>query len=223
MTGQARYGRMMTSSEPDVLVIGAGVSGLTTAICLAEAGARVTVTPRRRRRGPRQPWPGRSGARIWSGRRPGRPLGRQHSGPAARPGRRPAAGVRTVSGLQASRAQASPPDWAAALDGFRLATGGELPPGFVAGWRFAAPVAAMPVYLRLPAGEVVTPAATRDYGPHVRLAGRGGREHRAGVIVNCSGIGARELVRRLKTDAGARPGGGGRQSRPHRVLRRRGR
>ena len=34
----------MTSSEPDVLVIGAGVSGLTTAICLAEAGARVTIS-----------------------------------------------------------------------------------------------------------------------------------------------------------------------------------
>ena len=33
----------MTSSEPDVLVIGAGVSGLTTAVCLAEAGARVQI------------------------------------------------------------------------------------------------------------------------------------------------------------------------------------
>src|SRR5712691_8916240 len=31
------------SSEPDVLVIGAGVSGLTTAVCLAEAGAAVPV------------------------------------------------------------------------------------------------------------------------------------------------------------------------------------
>ena len=37
----------MTSSAPDVLVIGAGVSGLTTAICLAEArrnGASLPVT-----------------------------------------------------------------------------------------------------------------------------------------------------------------------------------
>ena len=33
----------MTSQQPDILVIGAGVSGLTTAICLAEAGSDVTV------------------------------------------------------------------------------------------------------------------------------------------------------------------------------------
>ena len=33
----------MTSTEPDVLVIGAGVSGLTTAVCLAEAGATVQL------------------------------------------------------------------------------------------------------------------------------------------------------------------------------------
>ncbi len=33
----------MTSQQPDVLVIRAGVSGLTTAICLAEAGCGVPV------------------------------------------------------------------------------------------------------------------------------------------------------------------------------------
>lgn len=33
----------MTSQQPDILVIRAGVSGLTTAICLAEAGSDVTV------------------------------------------------------------------------------------------------------------------------------------------------------------------------------------
>jgi D-amino-acid oxidase len=31
------------ASDCDVLVVGAGVSGLTTAICLAEAGARVLI------------------------------------------------------------------------------------------------------------------------------------------------------------------------------------
>src|SRR5260221_14273942 len=40
--GWVTVGRVV-SREPDVLVIGAGVSGLTTAICLAEAGRAVTV------------------------------------------------------------------------------------------------------------------------------------------------------------------------------------
>src|SRR6202050_3948353 len=38
----------MTSQLPEILVIGAGVSGLTTAICLAEAGCGVTVAAARR-------------------------------------------------------------------------------------------------------------------------------------------------------------------------------
>ncbi|WP_033666811.1 FAD-dependent oxidoreductase, partial [Salinispora mooreana] len=33
----------MTSIDLDALVVGAGVSGLTTAICLAEAGLRVQI------------------------------------------------------------------------------------------------------------------------------------------------------------------------------------
>src|SRR5260370_9754490 len=33
----------MADPRPDVLVIGAGVSGLTTGICLAEAGLRVVI------------------------------------------------------------------------------------------------------------------------------------------------------------------------------------
>ena len=33
----------MPNSDCDVLVVGAGVSGLTTAICLAESGARVLI------------------------------------------------------------------------------------------------------------------------------------------------------------------------------------
>src|ERR1039457_1701167 len=38
-----RYGRSMSSRELEVVVIGAGVSGLTTAICLPEAGLAVGV------------------------------------------------------------------------------------------------------------------------------------------------------------------------------------
>jgi D-amino-acid oxidase len=187
---------MMTSSEPDVLVIGAGVSGLTTAICLAEAGARVTISAAAP---PSRTTSAVAGA-IWGPHLVG------HDDRVARWGAstldrllglaaEPAAGVRTVSGLQASRAQASPPDWAAALDGFRLATGGELPPGFAAGWRFTAPVAAMPVYLgyllarfRDAGGELGT--TDRAFGSLAEAVA----STSAGVIVNCAGIGARVLV-----------------------------
>src|SRR5690348_13437997 len=40
---RARYRHAVRSSECDVLVVGAGVCGLTTAICLAEAGARAVI------------------------------------------------------------------------------------------------------------------------------------------------------------------------------------
>jgi D-amino-acid oxidase len=186
----------MTSSAPDVLVIGAGVSGLTAAICLTEAGARVTM---RAARPPAQTTSAVAGA-IW---------GPHLVGPDDRVARwgastlarllslttEPAAGVRTVSGLQASRVQASPPDWTTALDGFRLATGGELPPGFASGWRFAAPLVAMPVYLgyllarlRNAGGELDTP--DHAFGSLDEAVA----STSAGVILNCAGIGARVLV-----------------------------
>src|ERR1022692_4598749 len=149
---KARYGRDMSSSEPDVLVIGAGVSGLTTAVCLAEAGARVRI---RAAAPPAQTTSAVAGA-IWAphlvglGDRVGRwgavTLARLldlAAGPAAET----ATGVRTVTGCQASRTVADPPDWAAGLDDFRLCADGELPTGFSSGWRFTAPVITMPVYL----------------------------------------------------------------------------
>jgi D-amino-acid oxidase len=186
----------MTSSAPDILVIGAGVSGLTTAICLAEAGARVTI---RAARPPAQTTSAVAGA-IWGPHMVGQDdrVARWGASTLARLlglAAEPAAGVRTVSGLQASRGPASPPDWAVALDGFRLATGGELPPGFAAGWRFTAPVAAMPVYL----GYLL--ARFRDAGGELAAGNHafGSLDEAiastsAGVIVNCAGIGARVLV-----------------------------
>src|SRR5450755_5095600 len=190
---KARYGRDMSSSEPDVLVIGAGVSGLTTAICLAEAGARVTISAAAP---PLQTTSAVAGA-IWGPHLVGQDDRVARWGASTLAcllglAGEPAAGVRTVSGLQASRAQASPPGWAAALDGFRLATGGELPAGFAAGWRFTAPIAAMPVYLgyllarlRDAGGEFET--GNHAFGSLDEAVG----STSAGVIVNCTGIGAR--------------------------------
>src|SRR5712691_5408400 len=106
------------SSEPDVLVIGAGVSGLTTAVCLAEAGAAVTIaaaTP------PGQTTSAAAGA-IWAphlveagGRATGWAgvtLARLLDLTAE-----PAAAVRIRAGRQATRRPETAPAWMAGLDG----------------------------------------------------------------------------------------------------------
>jgi D-amino-acid oxidase len=198
--GLARYGRDMTSSEPDVLVIGAGVSGLTTAVCLAEAGAMVTITAATP---PDQTTSAAAGA-IWAPHLVGMDDRVDRWGAAtlarlldlaAGPAAEPAAGVRTVTGRQASRVKDDPPDWAAKLDDFRLCASRELPNGFAAGWRFTAPVLTMPTYLgyllarfRDAGGRVE--ASHRAFGSLAEAAGSTG----ARVIAHCAGIGAHGLV-----------------------------
>ena len=58
----------MPVSGPEVLVVGAGVSGLTTAVCLAEAGVGVEI---RADRLPGDTTSAVAGA-IWGPHRPGR-------------------------------------------------------------------------------------------------------------------------------------------------------
>jgi D-amino-acid oxidase len=194
----------MTSSEPDVLVIGAGVSGLTTAVWLAEAGAAVKISAALP---PDRTTSAMAGA-IWAPHLVGMDdrVGRWGATTLARLlelAAAPGAGVRAVTGRQACRTVADPPGWAASLDDFRLCADGELPEGFVSGWRFTAPMMDMPVYLsyllarfRAAGGELDTA------GPADKMHGRhpfGSLDEAiasttAGVIVNCSGIGARSLV-----------------------------
>jgi D-amino-acid oxidase len=179
-------------SNVDVAVLGAGVSGLTTAVCLAEAGARVRIYSAEP---PSQTTSMAAGAMwgpylvepadkvaVWSSRSLER---------FRRLADDPRTGVRLVSGIEASRVPSEAPPWAGQLDGFRICGQDELPPGFAVGWRFAAPLIDMPVYLTY----------LRD-----RLIGCGGHlQHRdfdtmlaaaelAPVVVNCTGIGARMLV-----------------------------
>jgi len=144
--------------RPDVLVVGAGVIGLTTGICLAEAGLRVVIRTCRR---PQDTTSAVAGA-VWG------PHLVEESARAAHwaeltlavlreQARDPATGVRVGSGILASRdpaAMAAAPEWAAALDGLRPARPGELPPGFTVGWRYSAPLVSMPVYLEYLAGRL---------------------------------------------------------------------
>ncbi len=144
----------MTQTDTDVLVIGAGVIGLSTAICLAEAGVTVTVAAAEP---PQQTTSAAAGA-IWGphlvgeddriGRWADVTLDRLAELTAPGIGANALAGVvRTATGLSASATAGSPPPKFAAASNLTPCESAELPPGYRAGWRLTAPLIAMPPYL----------------------------------------------------------------------------
>jgi len=184
-------------SGPDVLVVGAGVSGLTTAVCLAEAGRSVEI---RADRLPEDTTSAVAGA-IWgphlveAGERAARwrratlaVFRELATGPDGQ-----AAGVRTVTGSQVSRGSPSPPDWLAELGGHRPCGPAELPPGFLSGWRYAAPVVHMPTYLGYLRARFERAGGGLRLGTVTSLAGAA-RGAGARVLVDCSGAYARRLA-----------------------------
>jgi D-amino-acid oxidase len=186
----------MTSMEPDVLVIGAGVSGLTTAICLAEAGRRVLVAAADP---PARTTSAAAGA-IWGPHLVGMDdrvdrWSLRTLDTLAELAADPATGVRVATGTAATRAkQGDPLDWVAALDGARPSAPAELPAGYADGWRLTVPIVSMTVYL-----EYLVARLTRA-GGELRIADFGSLAESAAftgapVIVNCTGIGASRFVK----------------------------
>lgn len=178
-------------SPPKILVIGAGVSGLTSAICLAEAGFTVRI---RTAALPRETTSCAAGAiwgpylvdddRVirWSERT--RKVLSQLAGDDA-------SGVRLTHGLEASRRRIPPPAWARSLEAFRTSRPEELPDGFHSGWWYTAPVVEMPIYL----DYLVTRLAAA--GVRIEIGAVGSLSDalaEASAVVNCSGLGARTLV-----------------------------
>jgi D-amino-acid oxidase len=175
--------------RPDVVVVGAGVMGLTTAVCLAESGARVLVRTA-------EP-PARSTSAV-AGALIGGDLFADPDGPElawARATRDtfvglaadPDTGVRVASGRLVSRTGAGIPDDPSGLPGYRPCDPAGHAGFAVACW-ISAPLVDMPRYLdhlvrRLAAagGDVVT-------GPVGSLSGAGP------VVVNCTGLGAMGLA-----------------------------
>ncbi|MGP3734439.1 FAD-dependent oxidoreductase [Streptomyces sp. GDS52] len=173
-----------------VVIVGAGVAGLTTAVVLAEAGASVHVIA--------EQVPGVTS--LAAGAMWGPYLvepkikvdqwGQRSLEVFRRLAEVPATGVRLTSGIEASRTAETPPDWATTLPGFRPCGPTELPTGFSAGYRFTVPLIDMPTYLsyllrRLDAAEGTVErrrlASLADAGP-------------ATVTVNCTGLGAKDLL-----------------------------
>ncbi|MEU7901341.1 FAD-dependent oxidoreductase [Actinoplanes sp. NPDC049118] len=179
----------MSPARWDVLLIGAGVSGLTTAVRLAEEGVRVLVRARGR---PEQTTSAAAGA-IWDPICATHPLVPQWSSRAydvfremVRAGRPE---VSLVHGIEASRTPIPSPRWAHDLPGFRECDPGELPPGFGSGWRYTAPIIDMPPYLGYLERRLLAAGGALEIAEVHTLDGAP-----APVVVNCSGIGARQLV-----------------------------
>ena len=176
----------------DILVLGCGVSGLTTGLCLLEANYSVTIWARDL---PPQTT-SNAAAAVWLPFK-------------AFPVERVTAWGKTTyqrfKALQAEResgvfmadvldlkTESSPdPWWVSAVENFRHASQDELPPGYADGFAFEAPVIDTQVYL--------------DYLLR-RFQAQGGQVYQRAVaslseafvecdiVVNCTGLGARELV-----------------------------
>jgi D-amino-acid oxidase len=176
-----------------VIVLGAGVVGLTTAVRLLEAGCDVRVVADAVVEGTTS----YVAAGIWFP---------THVGP---PGKVAVWGRRTLEVLAGQAGDLVPgvvvreslalyrqppgrPDWTAAVGPIREATTAELPPGYSHGLRFAVPQAEMPLYLPWlmrqvedRGGEIVM----RHVTALAELFDVG-----LDALVNCPGLAARELV-----------------------------
>ncbi|WP_406172206.1 FAD-dependent oxidoreductase [Streptomyces sp. NBC_00996] len=186
----------MTTDET-IVVVGGGVSGLTTGIALLEAGLPVRLLaaeiPARTSLaagamwGPYlvEPWPR---ARGWS--LTALEVFRELAGD-------PRTGVCMVSGIEAARHPASAPDWGELLPDLRRCTTDELPPGFAVGYHFTVPLIDMPVYLSYLQGRFADAGGMVE----VRMLASIDEVERAAALVNCAGLGAGPLV----GDDGLRP------------------
>jgi D-amino-acid oxidase len=184
--------RRASSERSDVLVVGAGVSGLTTAVRLSDSGLRVQVLALD---GPAMTSSAAAGA-IWD------PTYAEHSRRAVWATRTYEVfdalataglpGVCMVDAVEASRRRVRPPAFARRLPQFRECDPDSLPDGLINGYRYRAPIIDMLPYLRTLSDRVAAADGELLFGERLRSLGAGFEF--ADVVVNCSGFGARDLV-----------------------------
>lgn len=170
-----------------VIVVGAGVVGLSCAVRLQQAGHRVDVLARD------LPLETTSAvaAAIWYPYR-AHPFERVAAWSAGtyhelqRLSDEPGTGIRMVEGVELHRSRTGDPWWRSAVPALTRVTA--MPAPYVDGWSFRTPVVEMPVYLRW-----LTRTFTENGGTITRMALTGLPEH-AEVVVNASGLGARLIA-----------------------------
>jgi D-amino-acid oxidase len=179
----------------DVVVVGAGVAGLTTAISLAEAGLATRIVSAEP---PSRTTSATAGAlwgpvlcgpqdRCYEWARVGLSVLSALADPVAGPGW--SAGVHQLSGREVSEAAAVPPKWTELLPDLRILGPDELPGAFTSGWFYTAPAVIMPVYLEYLLNRYAAIGGTVEIEMVSSLSAVD-----APVVVNCTGIGARTLA-----------------------------
>jgi D-amino-acid oxidase len=170
-----------------VVVVGAGVIGLTAGVRLAQAGFEVEVLARE------MPLETTSAvaAAIWYPYLI-QPLDRafEWAGRSLAEFERladePAAGVAMRQGSELLREPAAQPWWSPLVPGLRPLD--SVPPTFAGGWSFVTPVVEMPLYLGW------LQARLEALGGSMTRVALWALPDDAGVVVNCAGLGARSLV-----------------------------
>jgi D-amino-acid oxidase len=182
----------------NIIVIGCGVIGLTTALVLREAGHRVRIWAR-----DRPPHLTSSvAAAFWypyrvSPERRVTPWARQSHRDFSELAALPDAGILAREALELFRVHGpAAPTWGAALPAHSPAPPDQLPAGFAAGVLFSSFVIETPRYLPwlsqrlLDAGGVIEPHTLRQLDHH-----RDDPCNSTDLLIDCAGLGARELAR----------------------------
>lgn len=175
-----------------IIVVGAGVVGLSCAVRLLEAGHRVDVVARDL---PREttsvvaaalwyPYRALPQDRVTAWAATSYTVFESLAAPVEYAGS-PESGVTMVPGTEVFTAQQVDPWWRQAVP--RLDRAGHVPEGYADGWSFTAPVIEMPVYLSWLVDRLDELGGTLTR-LNLRALPRG-----ADLVVNCSGLGARLL------------------------------
>ncbi len=178
-------------AKAEVAVVGAGVIGLTSAVCLAERGLSVLCWTAE----PPQQTTSRVAGAMWGSAFAGpveKVLGWAEASLAhfRELAEQPDTGVRIATGVLASRRFAEPPP-PQMFPGVEVRPREEVPDGYLAAFEIDVPLVDMPRYLRYLEGRLCAA------GTAIEIHSVGSLEEAAGaaaVIVNCTGMGARELV-----------------------------
>ena len=171
-------------------VVGAGVSGLSCAVKLLEAGHEVVVISDRFS----PDTVSDIAAAIWypfltapADRADGWGIA-TYAELERLSEREPQSGVRMRDGREYLRQAVDPPEWSEDIAAFRILDDSEIPEGYVFGWQFRAPVIEMQLYMPWLRSRVEALG-----GSFVQSFVEDLSEVSGEVVVNCVGLGAREL------------------------------